>query len=81
LKRLSDFKMLEIVFSSFQGNVKVADLCQKHGISRSTFYRKKNCVLKAIVALMVSKEKSVGREQVSKRRKISTKSCHRCKFK
>lgn len=79
--KFSNKRKTEIVLGSFQDGVVITQLCRKHGISRSTFYRHKKLVLEAITSSMQKKDRG---QQGKKGRNHSTlllKNHYRCRFK
>lgn len=81
MHKLSNRRKIEIVFRSFQKDAVITDLCKKHGISRSTFYRYKNCVLEVIAKLMVSRKKPLRKERTKKQTQAVQKHYYWCKLK
>jgi hypothetical protein len=51
MKKLQDYKSVEMVLTSFQKGVVITEHCKKYEVSKSKFYRDKRVVMESIAIL------------------------------
>lgn len=74
-RTLTSLEKLKVVLESLEANAVITQLCERRGISRSTFYRSKRLLEVAATVLFT------GKTPVKKRTSLNHKHTRRCQLK
>jgi transposase-like protein len=74
-RTLTGLEKLKLVLDSLEANTAISSLCEKRGISRSTFYRSKK-IFEVVLTVLLT-----GETPVKKRASRDHKHTHRCQLK